>query len=274
MKVITWNEITTADQLYKEPISLTVGVFDGVHAGHLELIHRVAEGPSNTAPWVCTFRQNPREIIAPWNFPGAITSLDQRLNIFRNEGIAGIILIDFSPDFSKLTGEVFWQYLLKAYTISMVVIGDNFHCGRNSHMSASDVNEYLTGNNIDVVIEKPFQLAGDRVSSSRIRSLITKGELILANQLLTRPYSLDLRHAPGNAAGGSTTYRTHDFSQVLPPQGIYRVTAVRKSGVEEQIYIYREELSIRLDVRKGLEIESLVFTENAIKGDYNVPDKN
>ena len=114
MKVVEWPEFLHEGMRGVENAAITVGVFDGIHIGHQKLtekIQRYAAGRDGTEAVVFTFMNNPSAFFHPNRFLGNITTIEQKLRLFRKMGLEHLVLIDFSVDFSKLTGNDFFSIL-------------------------------------------------------------------------------------------------------------------------------------------------------------------
>lgn len=173
------------------PSAATIGVFDGVHRGHAELIRRVAERGPN--PTVITFRENPKKILAPESYTGDIFSLEQKLEIFDGFGVRQVMLIDFSLDFSKIKGLEFAALLEKRLDLVFLAVGSNFRCGYRQDTDAEFIRRINEGRGIPTEIVPPVLEDGLPVSSSRVRAAVAKGDVAAAAVLLGRNLELDLR---------------------------------------------------------------------------------
>ena len=104
LRIVEWPRfLETAS---REKSAMTIGVFDGLHLGHRELISRIVRRWPN--PTVVTFRENPKKVISPESYQGDIFSLKQKLAAMESLGVSRVVLIDFSENFSRLKG---WEFL-------------------------------------------------------------------------------------------------------------------------------------------------------------------
>jgi riboflavin kinase/FMN adenylyltransferase len=211
-------------------LSLTIGVFDGVHRGHQELIRRVASrSPCST---VVTFIQNPRRILSPAAYQGDIFSLRQKLAAFESLGISRTVLIDFSGNFSKLTGSEFIQLLKRRRRIEYVALGMNFRCGCRLDTGAGAIRSLMNKDGVVTDLVPPVMDKGRMVSSSRIRAAISAGDLAAAAALLGRNVRIDLSDIPVRAAGGAFSYDAASAFRILPPAGRYTALVYGPDGGE------------------------------------------
>ncbi len=222
MHIIGWNELLKNGLPLQQEISLTVGVFDGVHRGHRQLIDclKTREG---TLPVVATFKSNPILLFRPDLYKGDILTYEQKLDRLVEAGCASIILIDFSPEFSKLSGRDFFNCLKDSMKLSHLVLGKDHKLGRNGDTSSEMARERLEPQGIKVDIVEPL-IDGDLpVSSTRIRNSIEEGDFNTAEKLLGCRHELNIEGISPVTENNSSWYRRRDIKQVLPLFGRYAV---------------------------------------------------
>jgi riboflavin kinase/FMN adenylyltransferase len=219
LQIIEW------DIFLKEPVTpgecaVTIGVFDGVHPGHLKLIRAiVSRGPN---PTVVTFRENPKKFFSE-SYEGDLFSLKQRLAVFEREGVSRVILIDFSEEFSKLKGGEFLRFLAERKMV-FLAIGSNFRCGYKQEADADFISE--TGKRRGILTEVISQITAPEgfVSSSRIRAAIISGDLKRAAALSGRNIELDLSDIKPEPDGRKLfIYDFGPVRRIVPAAGPYPV---------------------------------------------------
>jgi len=205
---------------------MTVGVFDGLHLGHRELIERIVRRGPN--PTVVTFRENPKKVISADTYEGDIFSLKQKLAAFEQLGVNQVILIDFSENFSKLRGREFLDLLANIGRMVFLVVGSNFRCGYRQDTGAELIREINARKGIptdvvgQVALPPGFGSRPDRrctVSSSRIRSAITEGNMALVKALTGRNMELDVSGIIPDGA----VYDLRQIHRIVPASGRYAV---------------------------------------------------
>src|SRR5437868_7980050 len=120
------------------PSALTIGNFDGVHAGHRRILRRVREVAAEHGwkPSVLTFDPHPTRVVAPTRSPKLITTPEQRCFLMEEEGIEQALILPFTPELAQLTPEQFVrEILVNALGVKAVLVGDNFRFG---HKHAGD----------------------------------------------------------------------------------------------------------------------------------------
>lgn len=209
------------------PCSLTIGNFDGVHAGHRELIRRVVHAGKRPRwhPSVLTFDPHPAKFLAPERAPQLLTSLEQRLTLLQCEQIDQVLVLPFNRELSSLTADAFVRdVLVDRLKVKHIVVGDNFRFGSRQ---AGDTDLLRTmGQELGFTVEVVGAVVmRDRVvSSSEIRKLIGSGEIGLANRMLQRPYGLEGVVVPGQGIGSKQTVPTLNLkteAELLPASGVY-----------------------------------------------------
>lgn len=212
---------------------LTVGTFDGVHAGHRVLIETVTEiaRKRNARSVIVTFDPHPRDIINPGSDGiRLLSTLEERAELLSDLGVDEMIVIPFDRDFSLLTSEEFVRKIIwSKIGVSEFVIGYDHHFGRNREGTIETVQKLGEELGFDSrVVSK--QEVGDRtVSSTAIRNAIQKeGNMQLAASFLERKYILHGTVVHGDKRGKKIGYPTANISplnakKIIPKRGVYAV---------------------------------------------------
>ncbi len=219
--VPTWTASTVA-----------IGVFDGVHRGHCAVISRaVAEARARGHPsLVLTFDRHPDVVLKPSRAPRMLLPLDLRLERMAGLGASVAVVVSFTAEFAQMSPEEFFSRILKeVLRVETVVVGPDFRFGRGR---AGDT-EWLAGRVRTVVV--PHQEAlGEKISSTRIRSLVSEGRVKEAGELLGYDYTLAGLVVPGCGRGKALEVPTINLGlfapQVIPASGIYAGFGVLRSG--------------------------------------------
>jgi riboflavin kinase/FMN adenylyltransferase len=234
LPVINWETFIDpfrTSVLPDRALSLSVGVFDGVHRGHQRLITKIRAyaGEHGGLGGVISFRQNPRRLLHPKNYPGDIYGLSQKIRTLEGLGADFVVLIDFSGDFSRMSGKEFAAFLKKR-RICYLAVGVNFRCGYHLDTNARLLREMMAEETLTELVP-PLKLGGAPVSSSRIRESIRRGDLAAASELLGRPYGLDLSGLVPRPAGDLLSWDLGREGRLLPPGGLYEVF-IRSGGAD------------------------------------------
>lgn len=209
------------------PCVVTIGNFDGIHIGHREIFRRVVRIARENG-WkasALTFHPHPAKVVAPDRAPRLLSTPEERCARMREEGIAQVVVLPFTPEFSCLSPEEFCREVLVERLLARVVlIGWNFRFGRgqlgDSEMLTALGQRY--GFATEVVPGVTFRRRP--VSSSEIRRLLQTGAVSAANRLLGRAYSLSGAVVPGMGIGSAKTVPTLNLrtgAEMLPATGVY-----------------------------------------------------
>jgi len=208
----------------KEPTSLAIGSFDGLHEGHRKLIKSVVNENEYT-PTIASFWPHPREIL----YKETRLRLDlpsEKLPLLENLGIKQLVLIPFDLDLSRLSAEEFINHILinqlQARTIS---VGENFRFGYQRCGDINTIKNYVKNKKIKLNIVPLLKDQEGRISSSRVRNLLLQSDLTKAKELLKRPYTFSGKVVKGKGIGKKIGFPTAnlqiDGRKFLPGEGVY-----------------------------------------------------
>ena len=222
MTVLDWDYFAEHGIDSDEPVSFTTGVFDGLHRGHHQLI-KCLVNQKNTIPVTATFTSNPFRLLRPESYKGDISTLKQKTAMLEQLGCAIVILIDFSLEFSKLSGRDFFTQIRKHLNLSHLVLGKDHKLGNMGDTSALQAKAMLEPEGIIVDIVRPLIDGGKPVSSTRIRTAVENGDLCTVRRLLGRDHVLDIANLMYITEEDSPCLRRNDIKQVIPFRGKYAV---------------------------------------------------
>jgi riboflavin kinase/FMN adenylyltransferase len=209
------------------PSALTIGNFDGVHAGHRAILRRVV-ALARERGWkasVLTFDPHPARVVAPERAPRLLTTPEERVGLMREEGIEQVLILPFTSELAGFTPERFVrEIVVERLEARAVLVGDNFRFG---HEQAGDTRVLAQlGRREGFLVEAvpAIRMRGRVVSSSEVRRLIEEGDVALAARLLARPYALAGEVVAGQGIGSKQTVPTLNLApaaEVLPARGVY-----------------------------------------------------
>jgi riboflavin kinase/FMN adenylyltransferase len=208
-------------------VCLAIGVFDGVHLGHQQIIRQTvadAHQPGGLS-LVVTFAPHPSQIVAPDRVPPLIYSPWQKLRTIESLGVDTLLEIRFDQAFSEKSGPEFIQELAHDLGgIADICVGADFVFGRKRSGNVEVLKELGGQLGFKVHGLAAVALDGKVVSSTRIREAIRNGELDSAGQMLGRPYAIQGRIIPGDQLGRQLGFPTANMEiggQLTPPNGVY-----------------------------------------------------
>ena len=208
-------------------VCLAIGVFDGVHLGHQQIIRQtLADARQHDASsLVITFDRHPNAVVAPERVPPQIYSLSQKLRAIEALGADALLEIHFDRDFSEKTGEAFIRELARELgKIQSICVGADFVFGHRRGGNVALLKQLGGELQFQVHGMAAVALDGQAVSSTRIRELIRAGELDAASQMLGRPYAICGQVITGDRIGRQLGFPTANLDAtglVLPPNGVY-----------------------------------------------------
>ncbi len=208
---------------------VTIGVFDGLHRGHREIINKVTARAKqlNLKSVVVTFDPHPLKVLNPKSGSLSLISLDHRINLIKELGVDILVILKFTSALAKLSPEAFVKnVLIDPLAAKEVYVSDNFYFGRGGRADAMQLKALASGFGLKTVILKPVKISDAIVSSSLIRKFIMSGNLRKAQEFLGRPVSLLGSVVSGSKLARRLGYPTANINphhEVIPPSGVYAV---------------------------------------------------
>ena len=202
---------------------VAIGIFDGVHAGHQQIIATAKHQGDVT---VMTFDPHPTSVIAPERTPTQLVNIKDRIELLKQAGATAVEVVNFNKDFSQLTPDQFIEdILIGRFSAEHVVIGENFNFGYKAQGTPKYLTEVGPKYGFGVSIVKLHEDRGSTISSSRIRNLIIDGQIERANELLTRNFYLKGPVVHGEKRGREIGYPTANIGlnslATIPADGVY-----------------------------------------------------
>lgn len=282
MRIFTWDEILAAykglnteiNAYFKDGCALTVGGFDGPHAGHMKLFDAVRDYTEKSyagngirvKKGIVTFSRPPHSICSPNLFSGDISTLSLKLDLFALKGFDFVIVIDFSSDFSRMKGNDFLSILKDCCSMQFAAAGVDFRCGHKLDTGVAELSAFARQNGFQFQVIDDVTYKGTRISSSLIRTCIQAGRLNEAEMLLGRPYTVDLRNVHGiirNELHCLLQIANGDVLQMLPPDGTYKVKATSAGARTCDTVLHVDSSLLRLEIPpewSSTGIEKIEFT--------------
>ncbi len=207
---------------------LTIGVFDGVHRGHAQLISRaVAAAEARGVPAVLmTFDPHPMEVVRPGSHPAQLSTLNRRADLVAELGIDVFCVMPFTQEFMKLTPEEYVERLLvDRLRVAEVVVGDNFTFGKKAAGTVDTMR--ALGERFGFAVDG-VKLLGEHAvtfSSTYIRACVDTGDMAAASEALGRPHRLEGVVVHGDGRGRDLGFPTANIAPpmhaAIPADGVY-----------------------------------------------------
>ena len=210
---------------------LTIGVFDGVHAGHRYLLKKLQERAAerNLLSGVVTFSPHPQSVLHPRSQLPWLTSLEDRVGAFQRLGVSVVVVLTFTPKLAQLSAQEFISLIKKNLSMRGILVGPDFALGKGKE---GNINLLRTlgcemGFNVDVV--PPFKINGEIVSSTLIRRALAEGDMRKVTKLMGRYFYLEGKIITSGKRGRVLGFPTANLDikpqQALPGNGIYATIA-------------------------------------------------
>ncbi len=219
--------VTSQIPAFTKKTALTIGNFDGVHLGHIQLINKLVQNAleQDLISVVVTFKPHPFEFFNPEKRLPRITGLDEMADILKSHGIKYLIQLNFDSAMASLTPESFWKtILLDRFQPAYIVVGQEHLFGKARTGTPEKLAEMAANSEVQVDIEPQLLVDGDRVSSTRIRKLICDGHISEARKLLGHGllYSGVVQRGEGRGKKlGFPTANLYLPDRILPSPGVY-----------------------------------------------------
>jgi len=218
---------------------LSIGNFDGIHLGHRAVLSRLLKEAKRlqVPSTVMTFEPQPAELFAGNNAPARLSRLRDKFVQLEKLQLEKLLCVSFTHEFANLSAEDFIeQLLIKRLNVKFLVVGDDFHFGYQRLGDFALLQEAGKKYGFEVVDTRSLSQDACRVSSTRIRSALAKGNLAQAEQMLGRKYSITGRVGHGRKLGRTIGVPTANLllkRRVSPVGGVFAVSIL---GIDNQVY--------------------------------------
>lgn len=219
--------------------AVTIGTFDGVHRGHLDLISRLVSCAAEKGlhSVAITFEPHPMDVVNPAAAPPLLTVGEEKLDVLAKTGLDHVVVLAFTHELAALSATEFVDQVLRdSFRMRHLLIGYDHGFGRDRAGNASVLQSLGATRGFSVGVVEPVAAGDGRwVSSTAIRRAVAGGDLPRAAELLGRPYSISGVVVPGAARGRALGFPTLNLSQpsprkLLPPDGVYAVRVTTGQG--------------------------------------------
>ena len=221
---------TLAEVREAEPVSLALGAFDGLHRGHMAVVRESMKSPFLSG--ALTFTGSPQ------GSPALLTN-EEKEELLRQEGVDRLYALAFSQVKDIPAEEFFWETLQKRCNAKKLCCGEDFRFGQGAKGDIALLRTLCKEAGTELCIVPAVTENGEKISSTRIRAAVRKGDIPTVNRLLGRPFGFSAEVIHGNHLGRELGFPTvnqplpEHFS--LPPFGVYashiEISGVKKFGV-------------------------------------------
>ena len=212
---------------------ITIGTFDGVHLGHQQIIKQLLKEANATGgeSVLISFYPHPRKIVQPETNIAQLTTLEERIELLKQQGLDNLVVVQFNKKFSEQTAQQYIKdFLVDLFHPSLIIIGYDHKYGNNREGDYVLLEQM--GETYNYVVEEiPQQVLNEvAVSSTKIRDALQNGKIEMANQLLGYSYFFKGYVIEGNKLGRKLGFPTanlqmEDADKLVPANGVYAVEA-------------------------------------------------
>jgi len=225
------------DQLKKPFVNpvITLGNFDGVHLGHQRIFEKLKDEARKIhgEAIVITFEPHPLKVLSPDYFLPLLTPFRKKMMLIEKSGIERVLCIEFSLAFAEISPPEFVRdILMEKVNAKKIIVGYNYHFGKGKSGDVEILKNICKLFNIGVEVMEALTIDHTIISSSKIRELISEGEVVKASKLLGRDYPIIGRVVEGSKRGHTLGFPTANLEisdELYPKRGVYAVEVVWKN---------------------------------------------
>lgn len=239
-----------------EPLTLTIGNFDGLHVGHQELINK-AVSFSDTKSALLSFDPHPEKLLRDVRHQKLMTT-EQKVELLKDFNLDKVFIVNFTKEFGQLSVDEFICFL-KNLAVKRIVIGRDFRFGAYAKGHVDDLKKHFL-----VEIVPDVLINNTRISSTYVKNLIYTGEVEKAAKLLGHYYEITGVVIHGDKVGRTLKIPTanlfyNDF--VLPKNGVYFSTVEYEGNIYAGALNIGYNPTINYSLTKRAEVHILDFNE-------------
>lgn len=249
--------------------SLTVGTFDGVHLGHLQILDQLVKTAKkyHEESVLFTFFPHPRMVLQKELDIKLLNTIDERIELLSQTGLDNLIIVPFNKEFSRLSAVEFVRdILVNQLKIKHLIIGYDHHFGRNREGTFDELVEYGNLYGFDVLEISAQDIENVAVSSTKIRNALNNGDIEKATKYLNKPYMITGEVVRGKGVGNKIGFPTANIYvkesyKLIPRNGVYIINTFLDNHDYNGIMNigYRPTLKGK---NKTIEVHLLDFNDN------------
>jgi len=256
------------------PCVATVGIFDGVHAGHRFLIEELKSlaRERQLESVVITFADHPRTVLNPDFKPQILDTLAEKIAHIELTGVDTCIVLNFTTEMAKLSASDFIVSILyKQFNVRTLLVGHDHRFGHNRADGFEEYKQYGNSTSMEVFQASRYATGKDtEINSSEIRKALNEGDIDKANRLLSYPYSIGGTVVEGFKVGRTIGFPTANIepnhpNKLIPSIGVYDVRVL----VNNRQYLGMLNIGNRPTLNNGEKISIEVHILNFNEDIYN-----
>jgi riboflavin kinase/FMN adenylyltransferase len=248
--------------------AISIGVFDGVHKGHLALVNKMlSEGNTRgLSGGVVTFYPHPVAVIRPDIEFTYLTSLQNRIELLQTVGVEFVSVLEFDEQLQRVSAKTFCEMLVEEAQMELLVVGKDFKLGRNGEGDIKILENIGLELGFEVISVPLVQESTSKVSSTRIREALNSGSMEEVGSLMGHRYQLDgtviLGDQRGRTIGFPTLNVDIEKDRLIPPNGVYITETFIKNEKYASVTNIGSRPTFTIDSKNHLETHLLDFNED------------
>lgn len=248
--------------------AISIGVFDGVHKGHLALVSKMlSEGNTRgLSGGVVTFYPHPVAVIRPDIEFTYLTSLQNRIELLQTVGVEFVSVLEFDEQLQRVSARNFCEMLVEESQMELLVVGEDFKLGRNGEGDIKILENIGLELGFEVISVPLVQESTSKVSSTRIREALNSGSMEEVGSLMGHRYQLDgtviLGDQRGRTIGFPTLNVDIEKDRLIPPNGVYITETFIKNEKYASVTNIGSRPTFTIDSKNHLETHLLDFNED------------
>ncbi len=246
------HNLSAFQRVFENGSGVTIGNFDGVHLGHQAVLNQVnRQAKQQGLPSVAIiFEPLPIEFFTPDKAPVRLMNLREKLRAFESVGVDYVLCVAFNRSFAQLSAQRFVDsVLIQGLNVKHLVVGDDFRFGQHRQGDFALLAQQSRVYGFELSSMPTFCVDGERVSSTRIRSVLQTLDLAEAEALLGRTFSFEGRVIHGQKLGRTIGFPTLNLNPKRLQMPVNGVFAVRVAGLEQQAWPGVANIGVRPTVQ-------------------------
>lgn len=225
------------DLIKKRGVYVTLGNFDGLHKGHMTLIHKVLElaKKNNSYSMLYSFSNHPLSLINSDLEPKLLMNNKDKVLFLKKAGIDIVKLVKFDENLMKTSARDFIKNLIYKYNVKGIVIGFNYRFGYKNQGDIILLRKLSKEMNFELNVMPEYLINNNVVSSTLIRKMISSGNIKEANKMLFLPFGITGKVVKGRQIGRTIDFPTAnlDFNSnfIVPAIGVYYTNVKYKNTI-------------------------------------------